>query len=140
MAWRWLSGSFDGTCQARPQAGGSVPATTSIRATSSVDDQVCGRSARAEHRDALALADPPDDPFAQRALRAGADEIGGADLGTRARPAWCAASASCQTRARTRPLGPVVATGVARSSGAPRRRAGGPRIPPPGRSRTGSRR
>ena len=35
----------------------------------------------AEHRDALAPADPPDDPLAQRALRAGADEIGGADLG-----------------------------------------------------------
>ena len=35
----------------------------------------------AEHRDALALADPPDDPLTQRALRAGADEIRGPDLG-----------------------------------------------------------
>ena len=46
MTSRWLRGSFDGTCQACPQALGSVPATTSIRATSSVNDQVCGRSAR----------------------------------------------------------------------------------------------
>ena len=35
----------------------------------------------AEHRDAPALADPPDDPLAERALAPGPDEIGGADLG-----------------------------------------------------------
>ena len=35
---------------------------------------------RAEHRDALALPDPPDDAFTQRALGAGPDKVGGADL------------------------------------------------------------
>ena len=77
---RWLRGSFDGTCQARPQALGSVPAVTSMRATSSVNDQVCGRSAWPSTETFFPCLNVPDDPLAHRALRARADEVGGADL------------------------------------------------------------
>ncbi len=111
--WRWLRGSFDGTCQARPQALGSVPAITSIRATSSVNDQVCGRSARPSTETPLPRRTRPTIRSPSALAAPGPMKSEPRTSAIRTRPAWCAASASCQTRARTRPLRPVAASGVA---------------------------
>jgi hypothetical protein len=67
----------------------------------------------AEHRDALALPDPPDDPLAQSRSAPRADEIGGADLGHPDPPGLVRGQRVLPDAGPDPTLGPVAASGVA---------------------------